>query len=200
MARRTALPKVLTLDDPRAIRALAHEARQRLIDELYSGCVLTATEASTLVGLTPSATSYHLRALEKWGIVVRDTGSGDGRERPWRAAARSLHVGRAAHGGASTATSKAYLTTFLEGIRRTVEAWAEASDGRGPADSGQLNRGRLFLRPEEAATLRREAAELIERYEGDRTAVDHPEDAEAHDVVWMLLPTPSSSGAPTAQS
>ncbi len=200
MPRRTALPKVLTLEDPRAIRALAHEARQRLIDELYSGSVLTATEASTLVDLTPSATSYHLRALEKWGIVVRDTGSGDGRERPWRPAARSLHVGRAAHGGASTATSKAYLTTFLEGIRRTVEAWAEASDGRGPADSGQLSRGRLFLRPEEAATLRREADELIERYERDRTALDHPQGAEAYDVVWMLLPTPGPSGPSAARS
>ena len=134
------------------------------------------------------------------GIVVRDAGSGDGRERPWRAAARSLHVGRAAHGGASTATSKAYLTTFLDGVRRTVEAWAEAPDGRGPGDSGQLSRGRLFLRPEEAATLRRAADELIERYEQDRTAVDHPEDAEPYDVVWMLLPTPASSGPSATRS
>jgi DNA-binding transcriptional ArsR family regulator len=200
MARRTALPKVLTLEDPRAIRALAHEARQRLIDELYSGSVLTATEASQLVGLTPSATSYHLRALEKWGIVVRDAGSGDGRERPWRAAARSLNVGRTAHGGASTATSKAYLMTFFDGVRRTVEAWAEAPNGRGPADSGQLSRGRLFLQPEEAVTLRREADELIERYEQNRTALDHPEGAEAYDVVWMLLPTPEPSGPPTPRS
>jgi len=200
MPRRTALPKVLTLEDPRAIRALAHEARQRLIDELYSGSVLTATEASRLVGLTPSATSYHLRALEKWGIVAREAGSADGRERPWRAAARSLNVGRAAHGGASTATSKAYLTTFLEGVRRTVEAWAETPNERGPAGSGQLSRGRLFLRPEEAATLRREADELIERYERDRTAVDHPEDAEAYDVAWMLLPTPEPSGPSAPRS
>ena len=81
-----------------------------------------------------------------------------------------------------------------------VEAWAEASNGRGPADSGQLSRGRLFLRPDEAATLRREADELIERYERDRTAVDSPEDAEAHDVVWMLLPTPSPSGPSAARS
>jgi hypothetical protein len=34
----------------------------------------------------------------------------------------------------------------------------------------------------------------MERYERDRTAVDHPEDAEAYDVVWMLLPTPNPSG------
>lgn len=78
----------LTLTDPRAIRAIAHEARQQVIDELYSGSVLTATEAARICGLSPSAMSYHLRALEKWGIVVRDDTSSDGRERPWRASPR----------------------------------------------------------------------------------------------------------------
>ena len=46
------------LDDPRMLRALAHPARQRLITELFSGEVLTATEAASLVDLTPSATSW----------------------------------------------------------------------------------------------------------------------------------------------
>jgi len=55
----------LTLTDPRAIRAIAHEARQLVIDELYSGSVITATEAAQICGLSPSAMSYHLRALEK---------------------------------------------------------------------------------------------------------------------------------------
>src|SRR5665647_3712685 len=73
----------LTLTDPRAIRAIAHEARQQVMDELYGGSVLTATEAAQICGLSPSAMSYHLRALEKWGIVVRDDPSSDGRERPW---------------------------------------------------------------------------------------------------------------------
>lgn len=76
--------KTLVLDDPRALRALAHPARQKLIDELYSGRVLTATQAAEMVDLTPSAVSHHLRALEKWGIVRRATSTGDARERPWR--------------------------------------------------------------------------------------------------------------------
>lgn len=38
--------------------------------------------AASLVELTPSATSHHLRALERWGVVERDSSS-DGRERPW---------------------------------------------------------------------------------------------------------------------
>jgi len=38
----------LRITDPRALRALAHPARQRVITELFSGEVLTATEAGRL--------------------------------------------------------------------------------------------------------------------------------------------------------
>jgi len=57
-----------------------------VILELYSGEVLTASEAAEICGLTPSAMSYHLRALQKAGMVEREE-SADRRERPWRAAA-----------------------------------------------------------------------------------------------------------------
>ena len=70
--RRATAPTEVRITDPRAMRALAHPARQRLITELFSGEVLTSTEAAELCDLTPSAMSYHLRALEKWGIVTRD--------------------------------------------------------------------------------------------------------------------------------
>src|ERR1700710_2078089 len=88
MARRD--PVKLT--DPKAIRALAHPARLAVIEELYSGRELTATECGEIAGLGPSAMSYHLRSLEKVGIVERADSGGDGRERPWRAAGGYLQV------------------------------------------------------------------------------------------------------------
>src|SRR4029450_1968676 len=78
------------LEDPGALRALAHPARLRVVDELYQGSERTASELAKITGLTPSAMSYHLRALERWGIVERADPREDGRERPWRAPARSL--------------------------------------------------------------------------------------------------------------
>ena len=90
MARRTR--KQITLDDPRAIRALSHPARIAVIDELYGGRVATSTELAGLTGLTPSAMSYHMRAMERLGIVERDEGVTDARERPWRAAGKGLNV------------------------------------------------------------------------------------------------------------
>ena len=61
--------KQVVLSDPRAIKALAHPARLAVIDELFAGRELTATECAQVAGLSLSAMSYHLRALEKWGIV-----------------------------------------------------------------------------------------------------------------------------------
>jgi len=54
-----------------------------VIEEL-SGRELTATECAELVGLSPSAMSYHLRSLEKAGI----------RERRAQALARCLDHGQ----------------------------------------------------------------------------------------------------------
>src|SRR5512146_2234938 len=80
----------LTLEDPGALRALAHPARLAVVDELYQGNERTSSELAELTGLSPSAMSYHLRALERWGIVERGTPRSDGRERPWRGVARTL--------------------------------------------------------------------------------------------------------------
>ena len=74
------------LDDPGALKALAHPARLAVVDELYQGNERTASELAELTGLSPSAMSYHLRALERWGIVEHAAEREDGRERPWRAA------------------------------------------------------------------------------------------------------------------
>src|SRR5450759_3410203 len=121
----------LTLTDPRAIRAIAHEARQQVIDELYSGSVLTATEAAQICGLSPSAMSYHLRALEKWGIVVRDDTSSDGRERPWRAGANDLSIGRGdgASGASMRQAANAVISTFMAGLHKAVAAMLELGQG-----------------------------------------------------------------------
>ena len=177
----------LTLSDPRAIRAIAHEARQQVIDELYSGSVLTATEAALICGLSPSAMSYHLRALEKWGIVVRDDASKDGRERPWRAGANDLSIGRGdgASGPSMRQAANAVISTFMVGLNKAVDAWL---DKEPEAKGVKMSRGRLYLSDEEAASLNRDIDQLLERYDAGRTSRDKPADALPRDQYWLLLP------------
>jgi hypothetical protein len=70
--------------DPRELRALAHPVRMALYEVLTFHRSLTATQASKLVGGSPTSVAYHLRTLAKYGYVEEAEG-GTGRERPWRA-------------------------------------------------------------------------------------------------------------------
>ena len=79
----------LLVDDPRAMRALAHPTRLALLDHLHAAGEATATECSEFVGESPSSCSYHLRSLAKWGFV-EEGGVRPGRERPWRANAAQI--------------------------------------------------------------------------------------------------------------
>jgi DNA-binding transcriptional ArsR family regulator len=72
------------INDAALMRALSHPARISIISHLGEGQAATATECAEIVGLSPSATSYHLRALAKAGLVEEAPGRGDGRERVWR--------------------------------------------------------------------------------------------------------------------
>jgi DNA-binding transcriptional ArsR family regulator len=80
------LANPLKLTDPRMMRALAHPARIAIWLHLGLRGPATATECAEIAGLSPSACSYHLRTLARYGFVEEDLASAaDGRERPWRA-------------------------------------------------------------------------------------------------------------------
>jgi DNA-binding transcriptional ArsR family regulator len=83
----------LELTDPRAMRALAHPVRLAILDHLQRHGSATATALAPLVGASPSVTSWHLRHLERFGLV-RDSDAGgegaDGRQRWWEATARGF--------------------------------------------------------------------------------------------------------------
>ena len=74
------------LTDPKMMRALAHPARIAIWMHIGLRGPATATECAEVAGLSPSACSYHLRNLARYGFVEEDRASAaDGRERPWRA-------------------------------------------------------------------------------------------------------------------
>lgn len=82
------------ITDPRALRALAHPARIAILQHLALDGPATATECADVAGLSPSACSYHLRALAKYGFVDEEpAGGADGRHRPWRAKMVAISIG-----------------------------------------------------------------------------------------------------------
>jgi len=71
------------IGDAPTMRAMAHPVRLALLEALGRHEPLTATEAAEIIGESPSACSFHLRMLAKYGLV-EDAGGGRGRRRPWR--------------------------------------------------------------------------------------------------------------------
>ena len=80
------MERQIELSDPAALRALAHPVRLRLVALLRREGALTASEAGRRLGESSGTTSYHLRQLERFGLV-EEAGDGHGRQRPWRATA-----------------------------------------------------------------------------------------------------------------
>ena len=80
--------EAIKLTDPRSLRALAHPLRLDLIGLLRSEGPMTATQAAARLGDNVPNCSFHLRQLARYGLAERAPGA-DGRERPWRATARS---------------------------------------------------------------------------------------------------------------
>ena len=80
------------------MRALAHPARMAIWQFLGLEGPATATECAEIAGLSPSACSYHLRTLARYGIVEEDPASStDGRQRPWRVKVIAITVDDGAH-------------------------------------------------------------------------------------------------------
>jgi DNA-binding transcriptional ArsR family regulator len=192
----------IRLDDPAALRALAHPARLTVVDELYQGYERTASELAELTGLTPSAMSYHLRALERWGIVERADRRGDARERPWRAAGRSLSL--VSDAPSAAAAKDVILGGYLQHLRDELRRWSLAEEAE-PESWRELAGGRrsfLWLSAAEAASFDAELRAVVDRYEAGRDAIDHPAGTRRVVVMLAIVPTAdeTESQAPASRA
>lgn len=175
-------PKVVS--DPRMIRALAHPARITALHHLYAGEELTAHQCASLVGIAPSAMTYHLRALERWGLVSlrpdrTDVPGGDG---VWCACGTSLEV----RPGDSIAarTAQTVLHHSLVDLLRTDLAGGVAQGPVEPAATLGFTVVPLLLTDAEAAELSSTVMALLERF-GHR---EPSPDARRYHVYWGPVP------------
>ncbi|HUK98325.1 MAG TPA: helix-turn-helix domain-containing protein [Gaiellaceae bacterium] len=177
------------LKDPRVIRALAHPARMAIIDALSSGDELTATECAELTGLSPSATAYHLKFLERYDFAEPAPARSDGRERPWRAANRgtSLDLDTSTPAGAEATitvglafldSSRAVAEEFIATEREEPEEWRNVA---------ALANADLWLTPDESRRVTAALTAVLEPYR-NRTLADRPDGTRRVRVTNMLSP------------
>ena len=75
-----------------SLKSLAHPLRVRIYDELSAYGPLTASGLGERLGESSGSTSYHLRQLERAGLVREDTTRGKGRERWWERTPGSIAI------------------------------------------------------------------------------------------------------------
>jgi DNA-binding transcriptional ArsR family regulator len=182
----------LRLDNPRMMRALAHPARIAILQHLGLDGPATATECAAVVGLSPSACSYHLRALARYGFVEESPASAaDGRQRPWRARIISMSFDEGEPGQPEAVRAAGHLLaeTMQARFREMRAAYLDRA-GRFTAewrDVAGWNQDVLHVTVAEAAALRDQIRSLLAGYRRIDPA-DRPSGAHRVHAVLDLLP------------
>ena len=155
------------LTDPRSLRALAHPLRLSLIGLLRTEGPMTATQAAARLDDNVPNCSFHLRQLAKYGLAERAPGA-DGRERPWRATARSTSwdddSDDPAMKAATDQLNSVLLGTFMQRAQDYLAVRGdEPAEWRAAAGFGDAL---VHVTAAELRALTEEIEALIERYAG----------------------------------
>ena len=181
----------LRISDPQVMRALAHPARVEIVEYLNNtGEAVTATECARLVGLSPSATSYHLRELARYGLVEQAPSRGDGRERVWRSTSSGLRIDADLEKPGAADATRALVDLFLARDLAKVREWVARLPGETEdwQESASLVSHELLLTADELAALNTEVQALVERYKRRERQHDAPPGARRVQYNYMAFP------------
>ena len=187
-ADETPIEPAVQVTDVRALRALAHPLRNRLLGLLRLDGPSTASQLGRVVGESSGSTSYHLRQLAAYGFVEEVEGQGSARERWWRARHRltgwQVADVLAAEGGAAVQEEMTRLQIDVQ--TRVLAAGQTQQDRLGPAwiPAASLNDYAVRLRPEQARELADELNAVMQRW-----LTAHPAEvpADGAGLVAVLL-------------
>ena len=162
---RRSVPNMRRVTDAATLRALSHPVRIALIEALFLGGSMTATELGERIGETPTTCSFHLRQLAKFGWV-EEAGGGKGRARPWRMTSvgfetPSTHVNREAD-----VASGVLISMFRERALDRYRTWLQhrttyPTPWRKAATDSEYF---YYLTVEELAQLSQELNDVLSRW------------------------------------
>lgn len=179
------------ITDPKVMRALAHPARIAIIEHLGStGAVVTATECAGLVGLSPSATSYHLRELAKIGLVEQAPSRGDARERVWRSTSSGFSVDGDLAEPETRASQQALVDVYLNRDFARMREWVARlhEEPKDWQDASTLMGPMLLLNAEELIEVNRRVKEVLDPYRRRERMAEAPADARPVAVHYAAFP------------
>lgn len=178
--------------DVRALRALAHPLRNRLLGLLRLHGPSTSTRLGEHVGQSSGTTSYHLRQLAEHGFVEDAGELGNGRERWWRARHRmtSWEAGDLLGQDGGGEVQDEFVRLQLAGHGRVLAAWHGQRDALGArwAAAASLNDYALRLTPAQARTLTAELTAVADRWLARHPAAEPGVGTELVSVLLDVVP------------
>jgi hypothetical protein len=156
------------MTDPKMMRALAHPARIAIWTHIAMRGSATATECAEVAGLSPSACSYHLRTLARYGFVEEDrAAAANGRERPWRAKLLAFTIEEGPDRPAGERVASQLLVENFRAGAEEIRARYVDRKSEFPAD-WQAASGEFFsvahVTPDELQELRAKVLEIMAAY------------------------------------
>ena len=186
-------PNKLWLKDPRAMRALAHPLRLRLLGELRREGPATATMLSPRLDEPVPLLSYHLRKLAEHGFIEpAPERARNARERWWQAAhdvttfSATEFMDTPERWAALSALEREILRIYVEDLEqwlREQPAWDAAW-----VDAAESSDVVLDLTVTELRQLRDEMDALVERWSRARPSHERGLDREQVRVIWHAFP------------
>ena len=139
--------------------------------------------------MSPSATAYHLKFLERYDFAEPAPARSDGRERPWRATDRRTRVDLDASTPAGAAAATAVALAFFDRSRAVAEAFlaTEHEEPEEWQDVAALDNADLWLTAEETRKVTAALAAVLEPYRG-RALADRPDGTRRVRVMNLVVP------------
>jgi len=195
--------QITEIDDPRLVKALAHPLRVQLL-RLLQDRVASPSELAAELGARISNVSYHIRALERLGVLeLVETKPRRGAVEHYFRARGKLRISDEAWEQVPGIVKTAMVAATLEQITRYVHT-AAAVDGFDNAHA-HLSRRPMVLDQDGFAELARALREFLEQVakieteSADRLAAgDHRDQEISSGLVMMLFEAPPATvGIPT---
>jgi predicted ArsR family transcriptional regulator len=190
MATRSRLQPI---HDPRALRAIAHPLRTRILDEISAQGPMRAADIAREIDIPANSASFHLRQLAKYGLVEEDEQAArDRRDRVWRLVSPegySIGLGSFEQQAGGKAAASAY--------RRTARDWGHVvvdsayDDKPGPSTHRSVTDEPLRLTKAEAIEFAEEVRKLAGKWRNrTRGTKNGNDDRRTYTFLAIVVPRP----------
>jgi Helix-turn-helix domain len=182
----------LRIDDPSAMRALAHPLKWTLMDVLLTEGTATSTRCAEVTGESQANCSFHLRQLARYGLV-EEAPSTSKKERPWRLTTVEQSWSQIQPDQERTEAVTELERVFVQHEFATLMRWVRNAAAYGERwQRASMRAGAItWLTPAELAGLRDEIETLMLAYR-DRVTdpANRPEGARLVRLFSAAYPLP----------